>query len=207
MQTQTVNALSYCFNLLVFIFNNKEAGDKIKSIYLFGSAVRGELHNKSDIDLFVECEPKHEERVKKLVDSGMVKFQASADLQKWKNLHFIYPFTVHFGKLSEWDLKLSIASEGLIIYSKSTNLNEAQRMALFTINYSPKKSEYIKARRLLFGRDEEQFEHQGIIQKSGGKKISTHVFLVPKEEQSRIINILSKAKIEFSMKEINLLES
>lgn len=207
MQTQTVNALSYCFNLLVFVFNNKEAGDKIKSIYLFGSAVRGELHKQSDIDLFIECELEHEERVKRLVDSGMVKFQASRDFQKWKNWHFTFPFAVHLGKLSEWDLKLSIASEGIIIYNKSINLNDAKRMVLFIIDYPKSKNGYIKVRRALFGRDEKQFKPGGIIQKLTGRKISAHVFIIPKEEQVKMINFLSREKIEFSMKEINLLES
>jgi hypothetical protein len=207
LQTQTVKALSYCFDLLTFVFNDKDAGNKIKAIYLFGSAVRGELHKDSDIDLFVECALENEEKVKKLMNSGIVKFQSSNDFKKWRNFHFTFPFTVHQGRLAKWDLKLSIASEGLLLYSQSIILDGVRRMVLFTITYSKRKKEYIKARRLLFGRDEEQFEHKGLVHKLNGKKISTHVFMIPKEEQTRMISLLSQEKIDFFMKEVNLLES
>lgn len=207
MRTQTANALSYCFDLLTFVFQNKEAGDKIKAIYLFGSAVRGELHKGSDIDLFADCESEHEERVKRLMDSGIIKFQASLDFQKWKHQHFTFPFAVHQGKLPEWDLKLSIASEGLLVYSRKACSAEEKRVVLFTIAYPKIKKRYVKVRRLLFGRDEKQFEKGGLVRKLGGKKISSHVLMVPKEEQTRMMDILSREKIDFSMAEISLLES
>ncbi len=206
LKTQTSNTLSYCQNLLSFIFQHKEAANKIDTIYFFGSAVRGELHKNSDIDLFLSCKQKDEQRIKNLAESAIIRFTSSLDYKKWKLLKFTYPFSLQYGNVQEWDLKLSIASEGIVLYSK-TSLPQGERYVLFTLTYPAKKTKYIALRRLLFGRDEEQYIQGGIIQKLGGKKISAHVFLLPKEEQTTLIDLLSKHEITFSMKEIMLLES
>jgi len=206
LQIQTVNAISYCFDLLSFIFQNQEAGKKIKSIYLFGSAVRADMQKSSDIDLFVECEQKQEEKVKSLVDSGIIKFTASKDYQKWKLFHFTYPFSFQMGQLAEWDLKLSIASEGILLYSKSVVHFSGQRKVLFVMTYPTKKKEYIKIRRLIFGRDESYYKETGLLKAYHGEKVSSNVFVIPKEYQTVMIDALSKEKVIFSMKEITVLE-
>ncbi len=206
LKTQTVNAISYCFNLLSFIFQNPAAAREIKSIYLFGSAVHGSLQTASDIDLFVECEKDTEKKTKALIDSGIIKFTYSKDYQKWKLFKFVHPFSFQIGQLDEWDLKLSIASEGILLYSKSKVLTMGERKVLFIIEYPKKKKEYIKVRRLIFGRDEPYYQGTGLLNNYRGKKISSNVFIIPKEYQAIIIDILSKEKVSFSMKEISLLE-
>ncbi len=205
MKTQTTDALSYCYNLLSFVFQNSLAR-KIKSIYLFGSAVRGELHSKSDLDLFVECKKEDEKQVEQAVSSGIVKFESSRDYQKWKMLKFTYPFSVNYGRLEEWELKLSIASEGIQLYNRNGGISAGERKVLFTIKFPAKKRDYIKIRRLLFGRDEEYYAGTGLIKEMKGKKISSTVFIIPKEEQTRMREILVKEKIEFSMQEVKVLD-
>ncbi|MEK6808409.1 MAG: nucleotidyltransferase domain-containing protein [Nanoarchaeota archaeon] len=202
MKSQTINSVSYCFDLLCFVFQNNDIGEKINTIYLFGSAVRGELTKESDIDLFFDCNKENEIKVKGLVDSGIIKFLSSRDYEKWKLLHFTYPFSIHIGKLDEWDLKLSIASEGFLLYSKRYVLNVGERCVLFKIQYPKKKKIYIKIRRLLFGRDEDDYKGKGIIQSMNGKKISSDVFIIPKGEQTKIIDLLTKEKVDFSMTEV-----
>lgn len=206
MKLQTVNAISYCFDMLSFIFQNSEAGKRIKSIYLFGSAIRGELEKASDIDLFIESDKEDEGRTRSLINSGIVKFTASKDYQKWKLFHFTYPFSVQIGALDEWELKLSIASEGILLYSKSKVWGQGERKVLFIIAYPRKKNEYIKIRRLVFGRDEPYYQGTGLLKKYHGEKISSNVFIVPKEYQTTMMEVLSKEKIEFSMKEVIVLE-
>ena len=206
LKTQTTNTIAYCFNLLSFIFQNPEAGKKIKAIYLFGSAVRGQLHAQSDIDLFIEAAKVDEERVQQLVHSGIAKFTVSLDYQKWKLLQFTHSFSIQIGKLQEWDLRLSIASEGILLYGKETNPHSNEHKVIFNISLPKKKSEYIKVRRLLFGRDEDFYEGTGLIQTMQGKKLSSTVFIIPKEEQAKMMEVLSKNKINFSMKEVILLE-
>ncbi|MBI2145848.1 nucleotidyltransferase domain-containing protein [Candidatus Woesearchaeota archaeon] len=206
LKAQTVNALAYCFDLLSFIFQNPDAGRRIKSVYLFGSAVRGELEKSSDIDLFIECEKEDEKQVRSLVDSGILKFTVSQDYQKWKLFRFTYPFSVQIGQVAEWELKLSIASEGILLYNRAGILSAGERQVLFMINYSKKKKEYIKVRRLIFGRDESYYRGTGLLHKYKGQRISANVFIVPQEYQGQMIEVLSKEKVLFSMKEIVVLE-
>lgn len=206
MKTQTSNAISYCFDLLSFIFQNKDFSDRIKRIYFFGSAVRGELNEDSDIDIFFDCEKKHELKIKKCVDSGIIKFMQSQDYAKWKLLKFTYHFSAHLGDLNEWDLKLSISSEGYLLYSKKAVIDIGNREAIFKIKYPEIKREYIKIKRLLFGRNEEYYKDGGLIQSLNGSKLCSNVFMVPKEEQTRMIDFLAKQKIDFSMKEIIVVE-
>lgn len=192
--------------MLSFAFQNKEIAEKTKAIYLFGSAVRAELTKESDIDLFFDCDRQDEDHVKRLADSGTVKFEQSKDFEKWKLLKFKHPFSVQSGNLSEWELKTSIASEGILLYSKKKILEEGERRAIFMIKHPKEKKEYMKIKRLLFGRTEEEYKEKGLIQSVKGAKLSSNVFIVPKDEQTRIKETLIKEKIEFSMKEIVVFE-
>ena len=207
LKIQSSNALAYCFNLLSFLFQSAEVPSKIKAIYVFGSAVRGGLEKGSDIDLFVECAKSDDARVRSLIHSAIVKFTSSQDYEKWKLFKFTYPFSVQVGRLEEWDLKLSIASEGLLLYQIRQPFPSGERMILCSITYPKKKKEYIKLRRWLFGRDESYYRGTGIISEMRGKKISSTVFLIPQHEQTRMIGLLSKKKVDFTMEEIVVLES
>lgn len=81
-----------------------------------------------------------------------------------------------------------------------------KRMVLFIFQYPQKKKEYMRLRRTLFGRDEKEYAASGEVTRFG-KKLCTHTFLMPKEEQGRIIELLAKEKVDFTMKEVTLLES
>ncbi|MBI4919224.1 nucleotidyltransferase domain-containing protein [archaeon] len=206
MKNETVTAIAYCYDLLTFAFQNKELAEKTNEIYLFGSSVRGELDKGSDIDVFFDCDEKDEEDINKMANSGVIKFEQSKDFEKWKLLKFKYPFSIQTGNLKTWELKTSIASEGILLYSKKKILEEGERKTIFTIKYPKKKKEYIKIKRLLFGRTEEEYAGKGLIQSIKGKKISSNVFIIPKEEQPKMKDRLVKEKIDFSMKDLIVLD-
>ncbi len=199
---QTTNALAYCYNLFSFAFQKGEINKKIRAVHLFGSAVRGELTKKSDIDLFVECAKEDEETVQRGMASAIVTFTSSQDYEKWKLMKHTYPFSVQTGSLQEWDLKTSIISEGITLYTRKPHTLAGERSVLFVITYPKEKKKYIKTRRMLFGRDEEYYKGKGIVYQKGGKKIGPNVFIVPKEEQMKIIDLLAEQKVNYAMKEI-----
>lgn len=188
--------------MLTFVFQKKEINDFIKSAYLFGSAVRGELTRESDIDLFFDCNKENEAIIKRIVDSAVLNFEASKDYEKWKLLRFMPPFSVQVGTLDEWELKSSIASEGILLYSNKPIISTGERNVIFTINYPRIKKKYINLRRLLFGRDETFYKGKGQVQLCNGKKLSSNVFIVPKSEQKNFMDLLSREKIDFSMTEV-----
>lgn len=207
LKTQTSNAIAYSLDMLSFLFLSKGIGKSIQVVHLFGSAARGELHAKSDIDLFIECPKEDEENIKKITDAAILKFMRSDDYKKWKLFYFTYPFAVQAGVLEEWDLKQSITSEGIVLYDLTSKIPTGKRQVLFVIQYPPIIKKYVALRRLLFGRDEEEYKSFGLVRDLGGEKLSPHVFMVPTAEQSRMIDILSKENINFRMKEVVLLRS
>lgn len=168
--------------------------------------MRGELHKDSDIDLFFDCKKEEELTVKQITNAGILRFQNSKDFEKWKLFNFTPSFSVQIGAIKEWDLQLSIASEGFLLYSRKHILEVGERKVLFIVKYSKKKREYIKIRRLLFGRDEYYYKGKGIVNELQGKRICSHTFVVPKTAQTMIIDLLAKEKIDFSMTEIVELE-
>lgn len=206
MKTQTSNALAYTCHYLSFLLKKREAAVKIKAIYLFGSAVRGTLEKGSDIDLFIDCPVADEDQMKKWAHSALIQFTASRDYNKWKLLRFTYPLSIQVGKLQEWDLKLSIASEGILIYAPGRTRPEGKRVTLFTISYPTSKKSYVRLFRLLFGRKEKEYMYPGIVAQWGGKQVAAAVFFVPQHEQVRMAEVLSKEKVHFSMTEMAVLE-
>ena len=93
--------------------------DGVKEIILFGSTVRGEAEEESDVDLFIDIEKKDdEEKIKKIAKEELKKFYKSKIAETWllkgvKNL-----INVNVGRLEEWKLKRSIISEGISLYGK-----------------------------------------------------------------------------------------
>ncbi len=207
LKTQTSNAIAYSQHLLSFLFAQKEAALKVQRVYLFGSAVRGQLENKSDIDLFIECDSGDEQRVRQLAKAALIRFISSKEQIKWKLLKFSYPFSFQVGKLKEWELKSSIVSEGLLLFSRKPSETLGERRVVFVIQYPPLKREYIKIKRILFGRSEKEYKESGLVKELNGEQLTSTVFLIPKEAQTRMIEILSREKIEFAMREIVLVES
>ena len=199
MNNQTKKTISYALNFLTFLFFEKSVEDKILSVYIFGSGVRGELEKKSDIDIFIDCEEKDEKILLAASESAKRKFMSSNDFNKWKLLEFTYPISIKAGNMRTWELKSSIESEGIEIFSKSVQTKTTKKFVLFSFSLPKNKSLYLKIRRLLFGRLETNYKSEGLVTKKGGKYLASNIFVVPKAEQTYFINILHKNKINFSM--------
>ena len=116
MTDQTRKAVSYALDFLSFFFLEREADNKVISVYLFGSAARGELDKESDIDIFINCEAADEDVILKSAESAKKKFVLSKDFEKWKGFDFTYPISIKSGPLHEWELRTTIESEGIEIF-------------------------------------------------------------------------------------------
>lgn len=195
-------SISYSLNFLSFVFLETGVQKKILSAYLFGSAVREELDKESDIDIFINCEKEDETFLIKSCESARKKFIESKDFDKWKRLEFNYPISLKAGPISEWQLKTSIESEGIELYSKSITSQDIERLVLFSIDLPQNKKAYLKIKRELFGRTEKDFKSEGLVSKSKGKQLASGIFIIPKLEQTKFIDVLNSNKIKFSMMEI-----
>ncbi len=203
LNKQTEFAISYAQNYLSFLFLNKGIAKEINAIYLFGSAVRGELEKESDIDMFIDSKSSEIEAIAK---KSISVFMKSKDYDKWRLINFIHPISVQAGMLEKWELKSSIMAEGILLYSKTPAITSAKRYVLFTIVLPKKKTQYLKFTRSFFGRNEEGYNDKGIIGNVHGIKLSATVFIVTQEYQKQIEQMLQKEKVEYSFKEIAFFE-
>ena len=199
-------AVAYVEQALSFLFLNERTAEKIRAVYLYGSAVRNDLSRESDIDVFIDCEEHDEKAVEKAGLSAVSRFYDSKDYEKWKLLKFTHPISVNTGTMKSWELRTSIESEGIILYSKQALTVQGRRETLFSITLPSKREKYLKFTRNFFGRKEKPYKGTGIIDTLQGKKISSNVFTIPKERQKETMIALEKFGVDYSMKEYYILE-
>ncbi|MBS3157665.1 nucleotidyltransferase domain-containing protein, partial [Candidatus Woesearchaeota archaeon] len=180
MDKQTLKAIAYVQNALSFIFLQNDIRDKVNSIYLYGSAVRGELLKESDIDVFIDCDPSYENNVKAISNSSLSKFYVSDDYKKWEILRFTNNISIEAGEFMRWELKTSILAEGILLYSKKPEILPATRKVLFTFQLPKKKKIYFNLTRALYGRKEKGYKEHGFLKEANGHKIASNVIIVPK---------------------------
>ena len=201
MTDQTRKSISYAFDFMTFLLLEKGVENKIASAYIFGSAVRNELDKESDIDIFINCEESDEEFILKAAEAARKKFVVSKDFDKWKAFNFTHKISIKAGPIGEWELRESIESEGIEIFSKNVKQENMERVVIFLFELPKDKKYYLKIKRELFGRVEKAYRSDGIITKYGGKQIGSSIFIVPKSAQSNLIKIMHDKKIRFSMME------
>lgn len=206
LNKQTLASIAYVQDALSFIFIDSSINDLIRGIYLYGSAVRGELAEESDIDIFIDCEADKEDFVERIANVAISKFYKSKDFDKWKLFRFDYNISVQAGDLITWQLKTSIMAEGILLYSKKSELLPAERKVLFICKLPKKKKQYLHFIRILFGRKEKGYNDLGLLGEINGKKISSNVLIVPKENQQKMAEFLQKEKVDYSMREICIFE-
>jgi len=206
LNKQALNAIAYAQNAMSFIFLDSAVNDFVKSIYLYGSSVRGELEKGSDIDIFIDCDSDKEESIEGIAKAALSRFYKSKDYEKWILFKFEHNISVQAGDLMVWQLKTSIMAEGILLYSKKSEILPAERKILFSYELPKKKKQYLHFIRALFGRKEKGYRDSGFLGELNGKKIGSNVIIVPKENQQKTMEFMQKEKINYSMKEICVFE-
>ena len=206
LNKQTLSAIAYAQNALSFIFLDSSINDFVKGIYLYGSAVRGGLTKDSDIDIFVDCDADKEKIVEGISKAALSRFYKSKDYDKWKLFKFEHNISVQSGDLMTWQLKTSIMAEGIQLYSKKSEILPAERKVLFSYELPKKKKQYLRFIRALFGRKDKGYKDSGLLAELNGKRISSNVIIVTKENQQKTMDFMQKEKINYSMKEICVFE-
>ncbi|MBI2576754.1 nucleotidyltransferase domain-containing protein [Candidatus Woesearchaeota archaeon] len=205
MNKETRMAIAYAQNFLSFVFLNPIAAGRIRGVFLYGSAARGELEKGSDIDLFFDISEEEDKELEGIGRSSLSKFYSSRDNEKWRLLKFSFPLSLQMGNLEKWELEKSIASEGISLYSRNPESKAPERMVLFIIRLPKQKRSYLSLVRHLFGRTEKEYSGKGFLAGIGGERLSSNVILLPKENQNPMVEFLNKRKIDYRIKEIALL--
>lgn len=206
LNKQTLMAIAYVQNALSFIFLDSGINDYVKAVYLYGSAVRNELSEESDIDLFIDCNAEKEKIIEGIAKAALSRFYKSKDFEKWRLYKFSHLISIQAGEFAAWQLKTSIMAEGILLYSKKPEILPMERKVLVTYELPKDKKKYLHFTRALFGRKEKGYKDKGILGEINGQKIGSNTIIIPKENQQKIIDFMNNGKIDYSIKEICVFE-
>ncbi len=196
-----MNAFPYVYDFVSVLLEDAELRRWVKSIVLFGSVSREDADDRSDIDLFIDTPGSHKAEVEKIVKESEKRFLIISG-GRWKTMGMNLPINTTVGDLGSprWkELRQEMASTGKTIYGKfESQPGNVNHSTLF--NYSLAKLPQEKKMNFLrkvFGyrtrKDDKLYEHSGMLEDVGGKKIGKNAILVPVDrslEAQKLFNSL-----------------
>jgi len=184
----------------------------MEAVILFGSAVKNELHKKSDIDIFLMFDsPNNPE----LGEEGLKAQTIAFKVEKKYNLQNPFSFVFFNRKESvDSDFLWEVVKDGITLYCKTDLIlgqKEFLKPAAF-ISYTygdipPKDKMYVK--RQLYGykvkkkhKDKEYVsEREGIISKYG-KKMGRATFIIEAKKVDEILLLFDERLVKYSLTKI-----
>lgn len=154
----------------------------IRLIILFGSAARGDVTKKSDIDLFIDV-PSHKDQIDRALADITEEFYEQSEA-RWKSLGVTHLISFKVGKLQEWEeLHPSIITDGIILYGKykPEHVNGKHYVIFSWENTRLPESKRVLLNRRLYGYNRRGKQYDGLLEKYGGEKLSPGSIIIPLE--------------------------
>lgn len=201
--------LSYIYDFVSILSLKLKNLNEIESIILFGSAVRGDYDDESDIDIFIDVKSntkKIEEAVNESINQFEIKSKETWHLKGMKN-----PIKCVVGNINDerWgELRKEILSNNLLLYGRM-NYKERELSPYHLFEYSLKKLNQNKRmdflRKIAGYRSKKKkktYIHKGLLSEINGIKLENNNILVPIKETSQIQEFFRKNKITPKVKEV-----
>ena len=179
---------------------------RVRNAILYGSVVRGDFTDKSDIDIFIDIEgPADKAKAElKVLTEG---FYSSVWFKKWVRFGVRNRISCLSGKLGEWkDLERSITANNLLLYGKYVTKLKGNPMSLFVVEGLRPESKRVFVARTLFGYKHYGKAYKGLVEKLGGVKLGKGCFLVPIGSTRDIVNFLRLRKADYKVRAVELSE-
>lgn len=179
---------------------------------LFGSATRGEMHKKSDIDILLLFNADHDPE---LGVEGDKVHEIAGEIEKTHELD--NPFSFVFMNKDETldsDFLWEVAKDGIVLFSRpelflghKENLQPAAFIS-YTFQDLPAKDKMYVKRRLYGYRvksvhqgKEYLSEGKGIVQEHG-KKMGRATFLIDAAHVDEIVNLFQEKKVKYKISKV-----
>jgi|SRR3989338_6975376 len=176
-------------------------GDNIRQIFLFGSVARGEATADSDIDIFVDVS-----NIKSRILPAANDFEKTTNCKLFRSMGVKNPLRVISGNINDArheDLRLAIASEGIILYGRGLQASAKNQPYLLVWWTAPKKQKQkVEFLRYIHGRQEKEKRYEGLLQKLNGLKVGRSTVLVPIRHKLELLKTLRRYKIKYLLKNI-----
>lgn len=181
-------------------------GYTIRNIILYGSVARGDFTQESDVDIFIDCmDP--DSRLGKEAGRSVDEFFTSIWFDKWKRLGVGNMISCMAGRIEDaGDLRISIISDGIVLYGKYSPETKGKAMALFVVGGMRPEKKRVFLTRKLFGYTLNGKPYSGIVSRYGGEKLSSGCFIVPVQFSKSVSSLLREKKASFKVREISTIE-
>ncbi len=178
-------------------------------IILFGSAARGDFHQDSDIDLFINVKSKPlQKEIDQMVRKAILEFE-NASSNSWSLKGITFPLKVIAGDLDseQWAaLKREIISTGIVIYGKyqvlPQKLNRYYLLSFDLKNLKPKTK--VKFIRQLYGysskKEKKVYHHSGILPEKG-IRINQNTLLISTDHYKSFLTLFQQFKVKYQIRE------
>ena len=199
---------SYIYDFLSQLLENKEICSNVNQIILFGSVARGDFHNKSDIDLFVDT--KQPKKINHLIKREINKFEIRAE-KTWFLRGINLTIKAIVGNLNQpqWrELREEILSYSKVLfgpYEKAPEQGKPALLITYELKSIPQKSKMVLLRKL-YGykswKKNKEYVQKGLLLELGGRKIEANVILINRENWPQIKSLFLKLKVKYTLQEI-----
>ncbi|MEN6292095.1 MAG: nucleotidyltransferase domain-containing protein, partial [Methanobacterium sp.] len=184
----------------------------LESVVLFGSAARGEMHKKSDVDILLIFNANHDPEIG---DEGSLVHKISGEVEK--EYHMDNPFSfVFMNKMDELDSEFlwEVAKDGVVLYTlpgsilgKEEYLQPSAFISYTFSNLPAKDKMFVK--RKLYGykvksvHDGKEYvnEGKGIVQQYG-KKMGRATFLIDDSHVDEVLDLFQEKKVQYKISKI-----
>ncbi len=188
--------IAYAMDFASYLIENVE---KIDRIIIYGSTVRGDSDESSDIDLFIDTKFKLESKV----DSAISGFDRTERFKRWKLKGIENSFSCIIGDLDndEWrDLKRAIMQYGIVLFGRFTAAAEkSYQYTLISFENVKPESARVLLHRKLFGFRTGTKQCPGLLQKYKGMRAGAGGIVVPSQYASEFQDYFKEKKIPFKI--------
>jgi len=202
--------ISYIYDFLSMVFEEKKLIENINEVILFGSIAKGTYDKKSDIDLFFDIKNTKEiTNIEENLIKILKSFEIKAD-KTWALKKISFPINFIVGSLDDktWEkLKDEIISSGIILYGKYKEMpsNTKHNFLFYYSLDNLERKNKMKFIRGIFGyilnKDKKKYIQEGLLEKIKGTKIASNVILIPSNEILKIKNFFKEHKVKYKILE------
>ncbi len=189
-------AMSFA-SFLMAELGEEESGN-VKEIILYGSVARGDPRKDSDVDVFVNVyrPGSIEKRVEKITED----FYKTEAFRNWKLAGVQNVISCITDSLQKWkDLRISIISDGIVLYSKYREKTEGQQFVILYWGKISSESKRVLISKKLYGYRTKKAVYKGLLETTGSLKLGPNSIFVPLDSAAKIIGIFKSNKITVKM--------
>ena len=196
--------LAMAVDFVAFMLGQKELAEHIEKVIVFGSVARGDYEAQSDVDIFIESEPRLEKRFQKVLEL----WEASKRSQEWRILGVENALSLKIGRMADWPtIRRAAIADGIQLYGKYVEVPKGLKHYLLITIKTPKLSAPARVvlSRQLFGYSQKVgkkvYTSPGLVGKLGGQRIARGVLILPAGAAPRLFDFLRQHGIACTMRE------